>query len=314
MRRRNRRGRVIVILLWGPNTDGPLGAVRTALDRISAPVFLLDQTRAAETGIALSVGAGIAGEIGLAGASCDLSLVSAAYLRCHIGRDVAPGAAQDHALARHADRLDGLMSAFLEVSDARMVNPAEAMATNGSKPYQASIIAAHGFAVPDTLITTDTEAVEAFAARHGEVIYKSISGIRSIVQRLRPRDADRLADIAWCPTQFQQYIPGRDYRIHVVGDDTFAAEIVSEADDYRYAARDGEATTVEASRIPAFLDDRCRALAATLGLVVAGIDLRLTPQGEWYCFEVNPSPAFTYYAAATGQPIAQAIAALLAAG
>ena len=46
-------------------------------------------------------------------------------------------------------------------------------------------------------------------------------------------------------------------------------------------------------------------------LHVAGIDLRRTPDGEWFCFEVNPSPAFLYYETATGLPIAAAIAQLL---
>jgi glutathione synthase/RimK-type ligase-like ATP-grasp enzyme len=53
-------------------------------------------------------------------------------------------------------------------------------------------------------------------------------------------------------------------------------------------------------------------MAAGMGLNVAGIDLRCTPGGAWVCFEVNPSPAFVYYEKATGQPIAAAIAALLA--
>ncbi len=48
-----------------------------------------------------------------------------------------------------------------------------------------------------------------------------------------------------------------------------------------------------------------------MGLLVAGIDLRLTPDDEWYCFEVNPSPGFTFYEDAGGQPIAAAIAGLL---
>jgi D-alanine-D-alanine ligase-like ATP-grasp enzyme len=47
-------------------------------------------------------------------------------------------------------------------------------------------------------------------------------------------------------------------------------------------------------------------------LLVAGIDLRRTPAGEWYCFEVNPSPAFTFYQDASRPPIAEAIARLLA--
>ena len=63
--------------------------------------------------------------------------------------------------------------------------------------------------------------------------------------------------------------------------------------------------------LPGELAVRCRRLAASLGLDLAGIDLRCTPEGEWYCFEVNPSPGFTYYQDATGQPIAEAIAQYL---
>jgi D-alanine-D-alanine ligase-like ATP-grasp enzyme len=51
-----------------------------------------------------------------------------------------------------------------------------------------------------------------------------------------------------------------------------------------------------------------------MDLAFAGVDLRRTPPGTWYCFEVNPSPGFTYYASSTGQPIAEAVARLLAAG
>jgi D-alanine-D-alanine ligase-like ATP-grasp enzyme len=40
--------------------------------------------------------------------------------------------------------------------------------------------------------------------------------------------------------------------------------------------------------------------------------MRRTDEGEWYCFEINPSPGFTYYQNATGAPIDAAIAKLLA--
>jgi hypothetical protein len=43
----------------------------------------------------------------------------------------------------------------------------------------------------------------------------------------------------------------------------------------------------------------------------AGIDLRRTPAGEWFCFEVNPSPAFSWFDAPDNR-IAKQIAALLA--
>ena len=52
-------------------------------------------------------------------------------------------------------------------------------------------------------------------------------------------------------------------------------------------------------------------MASGMSLVVAGIDLRRAPDARWFCFEVNPSPAFVYYEEATGQPIGNAIARLL---
>jgi hypothetical protein len=60
----------------------------------------------------------------------------------------------------------------------------------------------------------------------GALIYKSISSVRSIVSRFAPVHEARLADIAWCPTQFQQYVPGRDYRVHVIGEEPLACEVL----------------------------------------------------------------------------------------
>jgi hypothetical protein len=195
---------------------------------------------------------------------------------------------------------------------ALVVNRFQATASNNSKPYQLQKIRAAGFDVPETLLTTDPGAVQAFWERHGEVIYKSISGTRSRVARLRPEQRERLANVAFCPTQFQRYIPGTDVRVHVVGAEIFASEIVSEVDDYRYPGR--HAVDIQARRLPREVEERCRLLARALRLPVAGIDLRRTPEADWYCFEVNPSPAFTFYERMTGQPIARAVANLLATG
>ena len=57
------------------------------------------------------------------------------------------------------------------------------------KPYQALVISGTGLRVPPTLVTSDPAAARAFHAEHGEVIYKSASGIRSIVRRLGPDHA-----------------------------------------------------------------------------------------------------------------------------
>ena len=111
------------------------------------------------------------------------------------------------------------------------------MGSNSSKPYQAQLIREYGFEVPPTLITNEPEQVLAFRAEHRRIVYKSISGVRSIVQTFDDDDLGRLRAIRWCPTQFQAFVEGVDVRVHVVGDEVFATECASDATDYRYAKR-----------------------------------------------------------------------------
>jgi hypothetical protein len=134
-----------------------------------------------------------------------------------------------------------------------------------------------------------------FWPRHVRVIYKSISGVRSIVGQLGPGHEHRLDNLRWCPTQLQQYVTGTDWRVHVVGDAIFACQVHSRATDYRYAAREGVGVELQPGTLPPDYADRCRQLVAALGLIVAGVDLRRTPESSWICFEVNPSPGFTFY-------------------
>jgi RimK-like ATP-grasp domain len=305
----------VAVLLWGILEDGPLAAVRDALIQRGVSVFFVDQREVLHTEIDLTVDSGVSGIVRLSDRACALEAVRAAYIRPYDTRelpDVAE-AGRESAAWRHALAIDDVLSSWLDLTPALVVSRPAAMASNHSKPFQAAVIRSFGFAVPDTLITTDAKAAREFWDRHQTVVYKSISGVRSIVSRLNATHSDRLTDVMWCPTQFQQYIAGHDCRVHVVGDEVFACEITAGADDYRYAARQGVDVEIRPCRVPDDVAQRCRALAAALDLPVAGIDLRLAPDGRWYCFEVNPSPGFTYYQAATEQPIAESIANLLAA-
>ena len=254
----------------------------------------------------------IAGRCGIA---IDLDEVSAVYARPFESWRILErrGHAGDSEEVRRAAALDQALWGWLETTDTLVVNRPSAMASNASKPYQAELIRAQGFSIPETLVTTDPEAARAFIERHGAVIYKSVSGVRSIVSRVGDEAMARLDDVAWCPTQFQARIAGVDFRVHVVGERVLACEVRSEADDYRYARQRGMAIEVKPAEVPGALSERCVALSRALGLAVSGIDLRCTDDGEWYCFEVNPSPGFPYYEQAAGQPIAAAVADLLTA-
>jgi glutathione synthase/RimK-type ligase-like ATP-grasp enzyme len=301
----------VLILVWGLAGDRPLARVRAEVERARAPFVFADQARVLDMSVRLEVGARVGGSLRLGEGRVDLGDVTAAYLRPHDSSRLPAVLREGPPAARRALAVDDALLAWSEVTPALVLNRPEAMAENGSKPLQLAHLAALGFRVPDTLVTTDPDAARRFWERHGTVVYKSVSSARSKVARLGTRHLGRLRDVAWCPTQFQQYVAGLDVRVHVIGDEVFAAAILSSADDYRYAAEQGCRAEVLPWRLPFGLDARCRELAQALCLPVAGIDLRWTPEGEWFCFEVNPSPAFAFYEAATGQPLAAAIAHLL---
>jgi hypothetical protein len=310
----------MLILLWGIADEPPLAAVHSELTRLGVPTILLDQRDILETAIELTVGdasgAMIQGCIRTWCEKIDLSDITAAYLRPYDSRRLPQIAASgvNSPAWQHAIAFDDTLLCWAEITPALVINRPAAMAPNGSKPYQLEQIRSLGFKVPETLVTTDPEAVRAFWQHHGNVIYKSVSGVRSKVSRLGAEHLQRLGQVSWCPTQFQQYVPGRDYRVHVVGTEVFASEVISDADDYRYAGQDEETTEIRACRIPGEVEERCWVMAKAIGLPLCGIDLRRTPDNEWYCFEVNPSPGFSYYQQATGQPISNAIARLLIQG
>ncbi len=303
-----------MILLCGIPSESSQVRLAAALDEQGLPYRFVNQRRVRSSSIVLDLSDGrpVGGVLTHDGWSIDLADITGVYLRFMDDRRLPELAGEpDDSPARVASRaFHDIVGQWADVTDARVVNRYAAMGSNFSKPFQAQIIAEHGFAVPETLVTNDPGLVRAFAAEHGRVIYKSISSERSIVQVLGDEDLDA---IRWCPVQFQAFVEGTDVRVHTVGGQVFATEIASDATDYRYALRQtGEAATMSPRELEPELAARCLELADGLGLDLAGIDLRLTPAGEAFCFEVNPSPVYSYYEAHTGQPMAAAIARYLA--
>jgi len=197
---------------------------------------------------------------------------------------------------------------FADTLPALVVNRPSSWLSNGSKPYQQLLISKYDFKVPRTLVTTIPEEARLFYEKcHRQVIYKSISSQRSIVQRMKSKDLKRLEQVRYCPTQFQEYIAGVEIRVHTIGSRVFATEITTDAIDYRYAAREHARRTMRAVDIPEHIAERCLRLANGLGLVMSGIDLRRNPDGEYYCLEVNPTPGFTFYENYTGQRMGDAL-------
>jgi len=209
-------------------------------------------------------------------------------------------------LAQKAAGFEMQLMAWLDSSPALVLNRAEPSATNGSKPYQLTVIQQVGLRIPETFISNDVTAVRKFLLENPDSIYKSISGIRSIVRRVSDTHLAFIDDVSWCPTLFQRVVPGINYRVHVLNGQVFAARIESSELDYRYGR-----TTMTVGDLPVDVAAKCLELTARLGLGFSGIDLMRTPSDEWYCFEVNPSPAYSYFERCSGLPICNALAEFL---
>ncbi|HEX5409855.1 MAG TPA: hypothetical protein VFW89_08810 [Gemmatimonadaceae bacterium] len=243
----------------------------------------------------------------------DLDEITGVYVRLlgEEGRLPLADLVSDDATAVRFESDSGLL-ALLEDLPCAVVNRVGGGMSNNSKVYQALVVRRCGLLTPPTLVTNDPDAARRFHDEFGgEIIYKSLSGVRSIVRRVGPEQFERLALLHHSPAQFQAFIPGDNVRVHTVGDRLFATRILSETVDYRYASREGGHVEMEPAVLPAAVAESCLALAREMDLLLAGIDLKQTPDGDIYCFEVNPCPGFLYYERFTHQPISAALADLL---
>lgn len=305
-----------MVVLCGIPTESTLALVRERLEEMRVPHLVLSQRRFDETGFRFEIRNGeVAGELSLDGRTWDLRQFTAVYTRLMDDRflpELEKQPAGSRLRLRSRAWHDAVMH-WYEIAPIAVVNRSAAMSSNGSKPLQAQMIVRHGFLTPETLITSDPALARTFITEHGRVVFKSASGVRSIVTEVEEGDLARLEHIRWCPVQFQAFVPGRNVRVHVVGDEVFATGIDTEATDYRYAHRQrGAAATLFEVELSDDVAAQAIGLARDLGLAFAGIDLKITPADDVYCFEVNPSPGYSYYESQTGQGISGALARYLA--
>jgi RimK-like ATP-grasp domain len=306
-----------MILIAGIPTESPVAFAIKAAEESGIDYALFDQRDHASSDITLRLDPfhGWQGTLTTPTNTINLNTVSGVYVRLMDERYL-PGTDVENPNPR-STRFHQLLLDWLNIAPGRVASRPAAMLSNISKTYQAGLIRRAGFEVPQTIVTNSPEQALAFIAhcREGgdDVIYKSISGTRSIVQTFQDTDVKRLDKIRWCPTQFQRRVRGHDVRVHVVGDTLFATAIESAATDYRYAQRQmGTAAELSTTVLSQATARACQALSTALNLPFTGIDLRITPEGVPYCFEANPCPAYSYYQSHTGAPIAHALVHWLA--
>lgn len=187
------------------------------------------------------------------------------------------------------------------------------------KARQLRVAAEVGLKVPRTLITSDPDRARRFVeeSKGTGTVYKTFSCTHAIwreTRLLRPEDMAHMDAVRVAPVIFQQFIPAEsDLRITAVGGKLFPAAIRTVADsglvDFRMSVAKAD---MSVDQLPADVSDKLSDLLQRLGLVYGAIDMRRTPAGEYYFFEVNTAGEFLFVEDRTGQPIAGAIADWLA--
>jgi hypothetical protein len=311
----------MTVLMWGVPSESPVRMVAEALAAIGADTVAVPPDPVnVEVELGVDSRGRLDGGLRVDGRTLEWPEITAVYVR-PVEPDLAPRLRNLDPAApalRHARVVHDALIGFTEVAaldGRRVANRLSAMASNMSKPFQAQTVGRHGFAIPDTLITDSAEELLEFSNRHDSIVYKSTSGVRSIVTTFDAvADRWRLARLRWCPVQFQERIEGPDVRVHVIGEQVYAAIVQTTAVDYRYARRQvGEDARLQSYELPDVWAERCVSLSADLCLPFAGIDLKLAPDGRVICFEVNPSPGYPWYEVEAGLPISDAVARWLTA-
>ncbi|MGH3720499.1 MAG: ATP-grasp domain-containing protein [Pseudonocardiaceae bacterium] len=184
------------------------------------------------------------------------------------------------------------LPAWLDHVPGCVVNRPSMWADNGSKPLHEARLGRAGFRVPESLTSSDPDRLRTFAA-HGPTIVKALCGARATTRLVGPEDFDGFTATRG-PVHLQRYIVGNDVRVHICGIRIHAQEIEAPAVvDYR--------TTVAANiritdcDLPAALADQLVTSTRDAGMLLAGWDLKMDPDGTYWALEANPMPGYDWY-------------------
>lgn len=208
------------------------------------------------------------------------------------------------------DRSDTLLGLLLSLEHLGIpcYNPPSKSHLSRRKPYQLHLMRSVGCKVPPTLITNNPEAAAEFITSQGDCIVKPAAGgtlTLSANELLAQGDLHKLA----APAIFQKRIRGRDIRVIVIDQEVISSAIIDIPEDTLDFRGDedyqnGRAQYIEIT-LPHEVQKQCLKAAEVLGLKFTGIDIRITPDNEYYLLECNSSPIYLDVEYKLGHPITE---------
>jgi glutathione synthase/RimK-type ligase-like ATP-grasp enzyme len=298
-----------IILILGHPSEPHAAHMKGAVEQAGAIAYYLE-THLFPTQIQLSwIPEAMDGTIVLAdGQKLRLQEIHSVFWRQIAGVQISPSLDPEQQQLAYEDSMS-LLRSILQGSSEKCLNSWEAYQFHKEKPLQLSLVKQLGVQIPQTLVSNDPEQIAHFVNTQQAVIFKPVYG-GAHTQQVTPQhlEAERLKKVlTFSPATFQAYIPGTNIRTYVIGEAIFSAEIHSPDLDFR--------TDENASLVPLEVPDeiaqQCLSIAKALKLRWTAIDWRLSPSGEYFFLEANPSPMFLYFEKQTGYPIAETLVNLL---
>lgn len=205
-----------------------------------------------------------------------------------------PGA---HAELIDTDTREALAGALLTSFSGTWVSSPYFTAQAENKLIQLHAAEQAGLQIPKTCITQDPLVVEEFAHYCSTgVIVKWVRGVRSMGVPAKELPADEIGrlhkQIGLAPAIYQAYVPGdKHLRINCFGSGPIvAAEIRSTKLDWRTNMN----LSVRKTELPFDLEQQIRSLLSILKLEMGVMDMKISPDGEYYWLEVNPQGQFLF--------------------
>lgn len=220
---------------------------------------------------------------------------------------------QTFAISETGQALHGLFHSL----NCTWVNPPAQDTIAHHKPYQWEVARRMGLTLPRTLVTNQTGQARRFIQEMGvgRTVFKAFIASADAwreTRLVRTEDLALLDTVRYAPVIFQEYVPGADLRVTIVGDRVFAAEIDASQTGYPVDMR----MVVHEARVrpvtlPSAITGCLLRFMRALGLVYGAIDLRRRAGGEYVFLEVNPAGQWLFVEERTELPITAEIAALL---
>lgn len=249
----------------------------------------------------------------------DLAEIAGVYYRRPNMFRLAEGMSEPErgfAAAQARAGLGGIISAL----DCRWVNHPAAMSRAEYKPLQLAAARECGLAIPPTLITNSPDAVRAFAGDVASpLICKPVASPVFIeadelkivyTRRLAVQDLVDLRGIDTTAHLFQAWVDkAHEVRLTVAGDRLLATEVHAGSEKAHTDWRsDYRSLTYRTTETPGDVAEAVRRFMERLDLRFAALDFIVSHDGTWTFLEANPCGQWDWIQAATGLPIAEAIA------